>query len=714
MIRSSKRTFSISYLLILIYAVFTLTFSVAVFKMWDNSTKGIHAYDAHTRETYLKLKLLNRIAEQSILNQFTLLSYTSNGTTRDHALNQINRLAEANDYLIGRLSGLIRNTNSRLIMERLQKARQQNKRSRDVLLNNPTGTDPNIYKHEQLNQIESYKSFIGLIALLQESITLEAKEEIETLNQTVYEKRNKIYYMYGGTLLILAILGIAIYAATRNIKRITREILKSNQQLQESLNLVHNYKDALDASSVVSITDPEGTILYVNDRFCAESKYSREELIGKNHRILNSGYHPKSFFKALWDTVKSGQIWSGEVRNKAKDGEIYWTQATIVPLMDEHQQPYQFLVIRSNITKRKTAELKVLENDRKYRQTLDNLMEGAQILSYEWNYLYINKAAAHFGKYSVSELMGANMFTMYPGIEDTETFAALEKSMNERIPQFITTQFTFPDGQTGWFDLSIQPVPEGIFILSEDITPRKKSEVELIENLEKLRKANMELDRFVYSTSHDLRAPLSSMLGLVQLLELECKESGLESLEKLQMMKSSINRLDAFIETILQYSRNARIEPVMEEIQIHHLIEDTIAFLQVTAFTPAVSVTYDIQQETPLVSDKFRLATILKNLISNAIKYADPEKIKPKVHIQVEVNNQQIRIQIQDNGIGIDPPEQDKIFDMFYRATNQSAGSGLGLYIVKEMITLLGGSIVVDSKPLEGTCFNLVLPNTSI
>lgn len=712
MIRAKKRLFTISFLLIVIYSVFTLTFSLAVFKMWDNSTEGIKAYNKLTSQTYIKLEILNHIAENSILNQFTFITYTNDGISLTEALKQIDQRYESNNHKIRQLTSLLQNPNSLLILEHLQQARLINNKSRQLLMSDEVAkSDSKLYKHEKLNQIEAFKNFIGYVALLQESITLQSKEEIQTLNQHVLHKRNKIYYVYGGTLFILAILGIAIFAATRNIKRITNETIRSNLQLKESLQLVHNYKDALDASSVVSITDPEGIILYVNDRFCEESKYTREELVGKNHRMLNSGYHPKTFFKELWDTVKSGRIWTGEVRNKAKDGEIYWTNATIVPLMDEFNHPFQFLVIRSNITKRKQAELKIIENDLKYRRTLDNLMEGAQIISYDWTYLYINNAAANFGKYSVNELLGSNMFEMYPGIELSDTYAALEKSMHLRIPQFITTQFEFPNGEKGWFDLSIQPVPEGIFILSEDITKRKKAEQELILNNQKLRKANMELDRFVYSTSHDLRAPLSSMLGLVQLLEMECEEAGHEQKEKLTMMKTSITRLDEFIETILQYSRNSRIEPVMEEIPIQKLVEDTLAFLQITAYASDIAVSFDIKQDVPFFSDKYRLTTMLKNIISNAIKYADLEKVKPKIHIQVDVNENQAQIHIQDNGIGIEPNEQEKIFEMFYRATHKAAGSGLGLYIVKEMLTLLDGKIGLESKPMLGSRFSIILPN---
>jgi len=121
------------------------------------------------------------------------------------------------------------------------------------------------------------------------------------------------------------------------------------------------FKYALDNSTIVGITDKEGTIIYANKKFSDISGYSIEELIGQNHRILNSGYHSKEFFKNLWDTIKSGNIWNGEIRNKTKSGQYYWVDATIIPQLDENNKPYQYIAIRHDITKRKDNEQKALE-----------------------------------------------------------------------------------------------------------------------------------------------------------------------------------------------------------------------------------------------------------------------------------------------------------------------------------------------------------------
>ena len=223
----------------------------------------------------------------------------------------------------------------------------------------------------------------------------------------------------------------------------------------------------------------------------------------------------------------------------------------------------------------------------------------------------------------------------------------------------------------------------------------------------KLVKVNKELDSFVYSASHDLRSPIASMLGLITLSKMDPNNGGMY----LQRMEKSMKKLDDFIGEIIDFSVNQRKGVNHEEVWFKPLIEKLLDELQFLNEGKEVESVVEIDQLAPLITDERRVTIILRNLISNALKYKDQSKENCELMIQIKVDSSIADVSIKDNGVGIRQEDQEKIFEMFYRASELSTGSGLGLYIVKETVEKINGSLSMQSEYTVGTSFRVVIPS---
>lgn len=230
----------------------------------------------------------------------------------------------------------------------------------------------------------------------------------------------------------------------------------------------------------------------------------------------------------------------------------------------------------------------------------------------------------------------------------------------------------------------------------------------LVKSNAMLTKSNEELDRFVYSTSHDLRAPLASVLGLIAISD---KVESMDEIKRyLSMMKARVNSLDSFIKDITDYSRNNRLQITFSSVNLFQLTNEIWESLRYTPGSEEITFTMNVPEDFEIQTDSTRLQTVLSNLLSNAIRYHDNRKEKKFIHLSCYQTDQSFSLSIEDNGQGIPPEYQKRIFDMFFRANESSQGSGLGLYIVKETITKLSGSVQLQSVPREGSTFTINLP----
>lgn len=232
---------------------------------------------------------------------------------------------------------------------------------------------------------------------------------------------------------------------------------------------------------------------------------------------------------------------------------------------------------------------------------------------------------------------------------------------------------------------------------------RKQLHTKIVE----LQKANDELNRFVYSTSHDLRAPLASITGIINLARME--NSIQDPNNYIEMIESCVTRMDSFILKIIEYYKSVRAEEENLPIHFEPMVENAIENSRMQ--NPAITIQKEIHQPVAFLGDEYRISIILSNLISNAVKYQKPSEPSPFIKIEVEVTEKKAVIKVSDNGIGILPEQLQNVFRMFFRGSNNVTGLGIGLYIVKEAVAHLGGTISVDSVYGEGTTFHLQIPN---
>jgi signal transduction histidine kinase len=246
--------------------------------------------------------------------------------------------------------------------------------------------------------------------------------------------------------------------------------------------------------------------------------------------------------------------------------------------------------------------------------------------------------------------------------------------------------------------------------LEEEIQQREKTQQTLQHTNEELTKKNTELDNFVYSVSHDLRAPIASILGLINLAKKDRGDN--TKLAYLEMMEKSAKQQDYFIKEILDQSRNSRLEVKSEPVLFEPLIEEAFEQLDYSNLNGnRLEKIITVDQDQPFYCDKWRLKVILNNIISNSIRYKNGKD--PVIRVNAKINEHLLNLSIQDNGKGISKDHISNLGKMFYRATDEGAGSGLGLYIVKETVEKLNGSLAIESEEGHGTTVKFEIPEVT-
>lgn len=396
-----------------------------------------------------------------------------------------------------------------------------------------------------------------------------------------------------------------------------------------------------------------------------------------------------------------------------------------------------------DISERKEMEIALKKSEQRYRSTLDNILEGCQLLDFDLRYLYLNGAAAIQNRRPNAELLGNRMPDMWPGIFQTRLFTLVLRCVHDRVPFHEEAEFIFPDGASGWFDVRGQAVPEGVFLLSIDITERHEAEMalrDLNESLElKVAERTTELqialvraeaaDRlksaFLATMSHELRTPMNSIIGFTGIL-LQGLAGPLnpEQSKQLGMVRGSARHLLELINDVLDLSKieAGQLEVHALPFDLSAAVARVVATVQPLAETKGLTLTTVVSPALgEMVSDQRRVIQILINLVSNAIKFTDQGGVTLTAGLvddfQPSPNaapKPAVQIAVMDTGIGIKADDLGSLFRPFIQIdsglTRQHEGTGLGLAICRRLASLLGGEISAASEWSKGSTFTVTLP----
>jgi len=529
----------------------------------------------------------------------------------------------------------------------------------------------------------------------------------------------------------------------------TNDMTTSHHTLDMPLEELEDLKYVLDVSTIVAITDKQGIIAYANDAFCKISKYSRQELLGQNHRIINSGYHPHEFFKEMWATIGSGQVWRADIKNKSKDGTYYWVDTTLVPFLDSDGKPHQYIAIFHDITHQKQAEEEVqilngeleqqalkrtleLQNEIALRQDTEKTLQlneerfrslvgvvqdySILMLDPEGYILTWNEGAERIKGYPASEVIGKHFSIFYPPEVVRTSFPEQELEISKTQGRFEDEGWRVKkDGSQFWANVVITAIYNregklmGYSKITRDLTQRKALEQESLKRNQQLEAVNKELEAFSYSVSHDLRTPLRSIEGFSQrILKTKSDQLDGEGKEYLGYICESSQEMAQLIDDLLNLSRLSRAEFRKERINLSELAQETLE--QFREQETGRSVETHIQEGLYAEVDPHLLRVVFKNILGNAWKFTG-HKPNPVIEFgQTEQDGKKVYF-VRDNGAGFDMAYASKLFGAFQRLhdANEFPGTGIGLATVQRIIHRHGGSIWANSAVNEGATFYFTL-----
>jgi PAS domain S-box-containing protein len=507
----------------------------------------------------------------------------------------------------------------------------------------------------------------------------------------------------------------------------TLQDLTERKQAEESLQKLSLAIEQMPITVV--ITDRQGFIEYVNPNFTKVTGFLPEEAIGRKGSLVNSGWHPNAFFENLWTTILSGRQWRGEIRNKRKNGELFWAAASISPVKSASGEIHHFVAVKEDITERKRAEEALTRSEERIRLLLESTAEAIYGIDLTGACTFANPACAKvLGYQHPDELLGRNMHqlmhhtradgtTNEPGscplcmvIKGDTTGVHRDDDIFWRADgsQFAVEYWSYPQCRDG--------VVVGAVVTFFDITERKRAEEELRRASAAAEAATAAKSGFLANMSHEIRTPMNAVLGMLYFLQ----QTVLTDRQRnyVDKAKTASTMLLRLINDILDFSKIEAGKLELENVpfRLARVLHDLSVVAAVTIEHKPIELDVKIGEDVPglLMGDPLRLGQVLLNLTSNAVKFTEKGRIEVAVAVAAAgPSDVTLRFSVSDTGIGLTPEQQANLFHAFTQAdsstTRKYGGTGLGLAISKHLVKLMGGCIGVTSKEGEGSTFSFEL-----
>jgi len=475
----------------------------------------------------------------------------------------------------------------------------------------------------------------------------------------------------------------------------------------------------------VLITDLQGNLLFMNQANTRISGYQFADLYGRapSLREILSTEMNDAEYAAIEARLRSGNSWSGVLRNRHKNGRLYWQQLTVSPLYDDQGKVGNYLLLRADVTEQKEAEATRTQLAAIVESSSDAIIgETTQGVVTHWN-----RGAERIYGYGAGEMLGQPVTLLAPPWLHAEVYDLLRTVVRGGFVVNHETERIRKDGVMINVALTLSPIVDsgghvaGISTIARDITERKRAEAEIYqlnheleqrvrERTAQLQAANQELEAFSYSVSHDLRTPLRAIDGFSKiLLDGYADKVDEEGKRLLRVVRNNTGRMSQLIDDMLQFSRTGRVELNFAAVDMDKLARGVVDELCANGVCAPLQL--QIAPLPPAHGDSSMLRQVFMNLLANAIKFSRG-RASPRIEVGAEENNDETVYHVSDNGVGFDMRFADKLFGVFQRlhSVSEFEGTGIGLAIVKRIVTRHGGRVWAEGSPGDGATIYFALP----